>query len=199
MVLRKTSGMFAEWRDHFMEQKEQLLFGFPVKAALATALTVFVEFFGGNVTVLYIYIFFALADLLMGVFVSAVYGNFDPRRLGYWFRKMAGQAFFALGVGLCCQAYYQTSDTRFFITNWIIFLYIVVDFISVTHKLDKLGVPVGPWVKIFLMIARKKVATDISGLLKDPSARAEIEKALATLMAQEAKDTPGGPQCGPQP
>lgn len=186
-MIRKSSGVrfMTLWWEQFIAYKDQFMFGIHIKAFFAFLLTIFIDIIGGNAVVLFLYGMFATLNLLLGMFAAGVYNEFDTRRVGYWFRKIVGQLLVVFLIGVFFHMIYQTSGVAFYLTNWLLIIYSIVDLGSIVDKLDRLGVPVHPVVLMFLRLIRRKVAIDVSNLLQDPEVREHIERALSECHGKE--------------
>lgn len=152
--------------------------GFSIKATIAAGLTAFTEYTGGHHVVLLLYLLFTSLDLLLGMAAAVVYGNFCCRKLNRWLRKVCTQLFVVVLFAALLKMLFYTASVEITLTNWLLFIFSIMDFASVMDKLVYIGAPVPPVVHVIMGSVRRRVAHKMSAILSDEDVKERIEKAM---------------------
>ena len=152
--------------------------GFSIKASIAALLTAFTEYTGGHHVVLLLYLLFTTLDLVLGVTASIIYGNFCCNRLNRWLRKVATQLFIVVLFAALLRMLFYTADIELTLTNWLLFVFAIMDFASVMDKLVELGAPVPKVVEVMIGSIRRRMAEKLSSVLHDESIKDELVTAM---------------------
>lgn len=152
--------------------------GFSIKATIAAGLTAFTEYTGGHHVVLLLYLLFTALDLILGMFAAVIYKKFCCRRLNRWLRKVCTQLFIVVLFAALLKMLFYTASIEITLTNWLLFIFAIMDFASVMDKLVVLGAPVPPVVHLMVGSIRRRVAHKVGELLHDEELKQHIEKAM---------------------
>lgn len=177
------------WWDSVVYYLEQIVTGAWVKAIAATITAFFLEYLHGDVSVLYIYIGFALVDIILGRFAAKRLGVYDTRKIKYWARKQSTHLFLLIMVGLLSHATLRTSGYDLAAVNWFLLFLTYVEAASIEDKLKILGWPVHPLIHKIFGAMRKKASRDFSVLLNDPDICDELERALSKKRANNSNNS----------
>lgn len=164
--------------EFLMEYWERFMHGFSIKAIIAAGLTAFTEYTGGHHVVLLLYLLFTTLDLLLGMSAAVIYKQFCGKKLNRWLRKVCTQLFVVVLFAALLKMLFYTASVELTLTNWLLFIFSIMDFASVMDKLVYLGAPVPPVVQLMVGSVRKRVAHKVSELLHDEELEHHIEKAL---------------------
>lgn len=152
--------------------------GFSIKATVAAVLTAFTEYTGGHQVVLLLYLLFTSLDLILGMLAAVVYGNFCCKKLNRWLRKVATQLFIVVLFAAMLKMLFYTASVEITLTNWLLFIFAIMDFASVMDKLVYIGAPVPPVVHVIVGSVRRRVSKQIAHVLHDEEVKEHIEKAI---------------------
>lgn len=152
--------------------------GFSIKATIAAGLTAFTEYTGGHHVVLLLYLLFTTLDLIFGMSAAVIYKQFCGRKLNRWLRKVCTQLFVVVLFAALLKMLFYTASVEITLTNWLLFIFAIMDFASVMDKLVYLGAPVPPVVQLMVGSVRRRVAHKVGELLHDEELKHHIEKAM---------------------
>lgn len=152
--------------------------GFSIKASIAALLTMFTEYTGGHHVILLLYLLFTALDLILGMAGAVVYGNFCCKKLNRWLRKVCTQLFVVVLFAALLKMLFYTASVEITLTNWLLFIFAIMDFASVMDKLVYLGAPVPPVVNVIVGSVRRRVSRQLSHVLHDEEVKEHIEKAM---------------------
>lgn len=170
----------------------QLMFGVWIKILLGGLLTVFTNIFFGDIVIAGFYAIFLAADLFLGVLYAKVVGTYTKRKLYGFVKKVVTCAIMLIIIGIISHSLFRITDVVIAMINWLMFVFILTEAVSIIDNLEKLGMPVHPVIKVVMKALRHKSASYFCNILDTPEMIEELEKALGPdirIIRRRADDT----------
>lgn len=127
----------------------QLVSGFEWKWILATLGTIIVDYFSGDIALLYMYMGILFADFVAGTLLACSRKEFSPYKLYGWVRKFITHMEAILLFCVVQHAGYRAFGLDVSAINFILFILISTESVSIYNKMNAMGMPLP---KIFVVL-----------------------------------------------
>lgn len=165
--------MFDALRLHFVGAMEN----YSVTAILATIFTALMEYTGGEAEAFIVWCLFSALDLIFGVGLALMRGNFDSRKLGHWTLRIGSQLLVIIMFAGILHMFKFAAGVELVFANWLLFFFALMDFSSVVDKLALLGLMPKPAL-VLVVSLRRRSSKLFSAMIDDPRLQKELEHAL---------------------
>lgn len=160
-------GMWAQMADNFC-----------VSAILASAVTAFIEYTGGDGRAFMLWLAFSMIDCVLGVFRAVLWRQFSQGKLYRWFFKIATQIVIIMLFAMMLDMVRITAGIELVLTNWLVLFFAFFDFSTSIDKLISLHVPIPKVVLTLLGVLRHRLAKATAVVIGAEDSADEIEDAL---------------------
>lgn len=135
------------------------------------------EYTGAHAEAFVAWCILTAADLVFGISVAVIQGNFKISKLYHWVGKTFVQLLTIMIFAVVLRSFAIASGVSLFFANWIIMFYILLDASSLLDKFVLLGLLPTPII-VLLSFLRKRVSKSFAVMAGEPKLARELENAL---------------------
>lgn len=191
-MVKHLSGAVNGAYNDTIQYLGQLMFGVWIKILLGAVLAAFTNIFFGDIVIAGFYAIFLAADLFLGVLYAKVVGTYTKRKLYGFVKKVVTCGIMLIIVGIISHSLFRITGVVIAMINWLMFVFILTEAVSIIDNLEKLGMPVHPVIKVVMKALRHKSASYFCNIMDTPEMVEELEKALGPdirIVRRRADDT----------
>ena len=167
----------------------QLMDNFSISALLATAVTCFLEYTGGDGRAFFIWLAFSMTDCMLGVFRAVLWHQFSQAKLYQWFLKIGTQVVIILLFAMMLDMLRITAGTEITLTNWLVLFFAFFDFSTCIDKLISLRAPIPHFLLRILAMLRHRMAASVGAVIG--ASDEEVDKLAHSLKPKKTRAPKG--------
>jgi phage-related holin len=150
-----------ELYDNATADLSQVFYALHIKSLLALPASILTHYLASDVSIFIIYLFIMFLDLIAGVAKALKTKTFRAQYLNRWVLKLGTQIFVIFLFGLTYYAFFLASGITFPILNYLVFILLITESVSIIDNMTKCGLPVPPIVRYLLNLIRRKAVNSV--------------------------------------
>jgi hypothetical protein len=142
---------------------KEFWFNMPFKLTIASLISIFTYNYIGNISILHIYIGIMICDFFVGSVSAYKQGTFKITVLlpKFMFKTLTTFGIIVL-ILTTSLSYSKTFENEIPFINYILFIFTCCDVISIIYHMEKMGCPIHPFIKFFMVKIRRKAFLEVN-------------------------------------